>query len=410
MRLGKLSVLCLAALLPGLLRADGPEDAAPVPETPASPPTAAAVEYIPLRGVVFRTADRLFELAIGANLQFRFTNFKFDDVPNAQPDADEFRVRRFKLYLTGYAFDPHLTYRFQVAFENVANGKLLLDDAWLNYRFMDEVSAQGGQSKTPYSRDELFNDGVIQFQERAAAVDAFKPGRDIGAGFTGTVGKGLFVYYAAVFGGVGQTTLRATDHVMPMLRLVVNPLGELGQGEADLDAKPDPRISVGVDGFTNTLKKIDDRNFESNVPNYASSTGWLGRGINLFRTGENVAIRSASADVQFKWSGFSAQAEYFLGRAEGDTGGAILRAKGWYGQVGYLVVPGKLDIALRDAAVDSNRAVSRDVVSTVTGAIDYYFRRHNVKLQGEYSRVHRQLPAGGAANDKVFRLQAQLML
>jgi hypothetical protein len=399
------------AVLPGRLRADSPGGSVPVPERTGSPSPApaSAVEYVPSRGLVFHTADRLFEIAIGANLQVRFTNFDFDDVPDAQADADEFRVRRFKLYLTGYAFDPRLTYRFQVAFENAGNEKLL-DDAWLNYRFGDEISAQAGQSKTPYSRDELYNDGVIQFQERASAVDAFKPGRDVGAGFTGTIGNGFFLYHAAVFGGVGQTTLRATDHVMPMLRLVVNPLGELGLGEADLDAKPAPHVSVGVDGFTNTLKKIDDRNFESNVPNYASSTGWLGRGIASFSTGENVAIRSASADVQFKWMGVSAQAEYFAGRAEGDSSGAILRARGWYAQVGYLVIPGKVDIALRYSAVDPNRAVSRDVVSTATGAADYYFRRHNVKLQGEYSRVHRHFPAGGATRDRVLRFQVQLML
>jgi hypothetical protein len=80
------------------------------------------------------------------------------------------------------------------------------------------------------------------------------------------------------------------------------------------------------------------------------------------------------------------------------------------GQVGYLLVPVKFDVALRYAVIDPNRAVSRDVASTVTGAADYYFQRYNVKLQGEYSRTHRQLPSGGAANDRVFRLQVQLML
>ena len=178
-------------------------------------------------GFAFRTPDRLFELAIGFNLQLRFTHFDFDRCPTPLSDADEFRVRRFKLYFTGYAFDPRLTYRVQLAFENVNNTRLLLDDAWVNYKFMDEISAQMGQSKTPYSRDELYNDGVIQFQERALAVDTFKPGRDTGAGILGSLFGGKMTYMAGVFSGDGQNTLRATDHVMPVVRLVANPIGQM---------------------------------------------------------------------------------------------------------------------------------------------------------------------------------------
>ncbi len=259
-------------------------------------------------------------------------------MPNALSDADEFRVRRFKLYFTGYAFDPKLTYRVQLAFENVNNTRLLLDDAWINYKFMDEISAQMGQSKTPYSRDELYNDGVIQFQERALAVDTFKPGRDTGAGILGSLFGGKMTYMAGAFSGDGQNTLRATDHVMPVVRLVATPLGQLppSGGEMDLDCHKSPALSFGVDGFTNTLRKITDIAFELNTENYASPTGWLGRNIGLFTIGEDVFVESASADIQFKWLGFSAQAEYFAGHAEGDTSGVRLRANGWYGQARLL--------------------------------------------------------------------------
>ena len=333
-------------------------------------------------------------------------------MPNALSDADEFRVRRFKLYFTGYAFDPKLTYRVQLAFENVNNTRLLLDDAWINYKFMDEISAQMGQSKTPYSRDELYNDGVIQFQERALAVDTFKPGRDTGAGILGSLFGGKMTYMAGAFSGDGQNTLRATDHVMPVVRLVANPFGRMtpAEGEADLDCHKDPALSFGVDGFTNTLRKITDIAFELNTENYASPTGWLGRNIGLFTTGEDVFVESASADIQFKWLGFSAQAEYFAGHAEGDTSGVRLRANGWYGQAGFFVIPGKWDLAARYSVVDYNQGAPHNETNVVTAATDWYFKKNNVKLQFDYSQTHRQRPAGLPANDQLFRFQLQLML
>jgi phosphate-selective porin OprO/OprP len=412
MRWAARAVVWAALAVSQILRADEGPDPALAAEQEAAPAAAVpgGLEYVPLRGFVFRTQDKLLELAVGFNLQLRFTRFDFDPVGGAPADANEFRVRRFKLYFTGYAFDPKLTYRLQLAFENVNTPKLLLDDAWLNYKFIDEISVQMGQSKTPYSREELYYDSVVEFTERASAVDAFKPGRDIGAGALGSVSGGLFSYMAGVFNGAGQSTTRTNDHVMPMLRLVVNPMGDLGQGEPDLTGRPSPVVSFGVDGFTNTLRKVDDVDFESGVPNYASPTGWLGRNVGLFTIGEDVFVESASADFQFKWMGLSAQGEYFVGRAEGDASGVILRARGWYAQAGYMVVPHKVDLAVRYSVVDANRARAHDTNSVVTAASNWYIRRNHLKLGLDYSRTHRQRAAGEPANDQLFRLQVQLAL
>lgn len=404
------AILCGTMLGSAVLRAEGGPDPAQLPEPSATPSPVPPIEYIPLRGFAFRTPDKLFEMAVGFNLQLRFTRFDYDQVAGALEDANEFRIRRFKLYFTGYAFDPRLTYRMQLAFENVNNTRLLLDDIWLNYRFMDEISAQMGQSKTPYSRNELYNDGVIEFQERALAVDAFKPGRDMGASILGSLGKGRLTYMAGVFGGDGQNTLRTSDHAMPMIRLVANPIGQIGVGESDLEGRTTPALSFGIDGFTNTLKKTGDTVLESSTPNYASPTGWFGKNIGLFATGENIFIESASADVQLKWMGLSVQGEYFVGHAKGDTSGVKLRAYGWYAQSGYLVIPHKVELAARYSLVDANRAVFRDQSSVVTGAATWYIKRNNVKLQLDYSRTHRQRASGVPANDQLFRLQAQLML
>jgi phosphate-selective porin OprO and OprP len=390
----------IAVVAPAAQTAPAATDKATEPE-PVKP-----IEYVEYRGIVFRTPDGLFEASLGFNLQVRFTHFDIDAAAGGL-DANEFRVRRFKLFMSGFAFDPRLTWRFQADFASTAANRYL-DDAWLNWKFADAVSAQFGQYKTPFSREELYNDGFLQFPERSIAVDAFKPSRDIGFMAAGSFCQNVFAYQAGVFGGDGQNTLRVSNHVMPMLRLVFNPLGPMGNSEADLQNHKTPALSFGANGFLNTLRKTSEAAFESQL-NYAGPSGWLGRNVGLFTTGEEVEIESWGLDAQFKWHGFSVQAEGFWGQAEGDTSGVRLYAYGWYGQAGYMILPSRLDIAVRYAIVDYNRNVSGDALSTVTAATSYYFRRNSMKLVLDYTRTHRQRADGSPANDQAFLVQAQLM-
>ncbi|HEY4231415.1 MAG TPA: porin, partial [Thermoanaerobaculia bacterium] len=366
-----------------------------------------AIQYVEGRGIVFRSPDNLFEASLGFNLQVRFAHFDLDPTTVTGSDADEFRVRRFKLYLSGFALDPRLTWRFQADF--AAPSDRILDDAWLNWRFSDAASVQGGQYKTPFARQELYNDGIIQFPERALATDAFKPSRDIGVMLAGNFLKNQLAYQAGVFGGNGQNTLRASDHVMPMLRLLWNPLGEVGLGEADLQNHEEPAISFGAAGFHNTLEKVSDTGFEAAPLNYAGAAGWLGRNARLFTTGEQVSIQSGGLEGQFKWRGFSVQGEYFVGQALGKDSRVKLFAYGYYGQAGYFILPCKLDVAARYSLVDYNRNTVNDSVSIVSAVSNYYFRRHSLKVTFDYSRTHRQRPLPAEpANDQSFIIQAQL--
>jgi phosphate-selective porin OprO and OprP len=376
------------------------------PDKPAEKPPEKPVTYVEGRGLVFRTPDNLFEGSLGFNLQARYGHVDLDAAVGGL-DTNQFRVRRFKLFMNGFAFDPRLTWRVQLAFEsNVANR--ILDDAWLGWKFADPVAIQMGQYKTPYSRQELYNDGVLQFPERSLATDAFKPSRDIGFMTFGSLGKGLFTYQAGVFGGAGQSNLRTTENVMPVVRLVANPIGTMGASEADIQNHAKPALSFGANGFVNTLRKLTDIAFEAEL-NYAGPAGWLGRNVSRFQLGEEVDIESWGLDAQFKWCGFSLQAEGFWGQAKGQTSGARVYAYGWYAQAGYFILPEKLDLAGRYSYVDYNRSVSRGGVSVISAATSYYFRRNSLKVVLDYSRTHRQRPSGQPANDSAFIVQAQLM-
>lgn len=375
-------------------------------ETAATPPKP-AIQYVEGRGLVFRTPDNLFEASLGFNLQVRFTHFDLETIAGSI-DVDEFRVRRFKLFLSGFALDPRLTWRFQAAFESTAANRYL-DDAWMNWEFSNALSLQAGQYKTPFSRDELYGDGVLQFAERALATEAFKPSRDIGVMAAGSFCDDRFVYQAGVFSGTGQNTLRTSDHVMPMVRTVWNVLGTMGQGETDLQDHKEPALSLGAAGFHNSLRKISDVAFEGLVLNYAGPSGWLGRNVGLFQIGEEVSIQSGGLEAQFKWHGLSVQGEYYVGQAEGKTSRARLYSYGYYGQAGFFILPTRLDVAARYSLVNYNRNVAGNNLSIVSAAANWYIRRNAFKIGLDYSRTHRQRPGLAPVNDQAIVIQAQLM-
>src|SRR5262245_47697542 len=143
--LGVSGALALADEPAAPLPAESVEAFAPDPATP--PPAKPLISYVENRGVVFRTPDDLFEASLGFNLQVRYTHFDFD-AASTNIDANEFRVRRFKLFMSGFAFDPRLTWRFQADF--AAPSARLFDDGWLNWKFAEAASIQFGQYKTPF--------------------------------------------------------------------------------------------------------------------------------------------------------------------------------------------------------------------------------------------------------------------
>jgi phosphate-selective porin OprO/OprP len=369
---------------------------------------AKAVDYKPGNGFTFNSSDGNFQLSVGGRIQPRYTYTDAEAAAGSAQDVSEWRVRRTKLYFGGYAYSRDLTYRVQLALENGGNAKIL-DDAYWSYRFGEEVRLQAGQFKIPFARQEITSDGALQFVDRANAVDAFKPSYDFGAMFHGKIAGGLFAYNAGVFGGTGQSTVRTTNNNALAARLAVNPLGEMSYSEADLERNAKPLVSIGAGYFVNTLKRSATAVFESVTPSYAASAGWLGKGAALFDAAEKVDIDSFGVDIAFKWAGLSAQGEYFYGHAEGQKTGKTLNARGMYAQAGYFLLPGRVEVAARYSYVDPSRNTANDLQTEAQGAVSCYFYGHNLKLQADYSNIHKQLAANRTTDDKQARLQAQVV-
>jgi len=374
---------------------------------------ASPVAYQPGKGFTFTSQDGKFQLSLGGRGQFYYQYLDRDDVNGAASEVSLWRIRRFKIYMGGYAYTKDLTYRVQVDLAKSGTAQML-DDAWINYRFVDEAQLQAGQFKMPFSRGELTSDGALQFVDRANAVDAFKPSYDIGAMVQGKTAGGKLAYNAGLFNGTGQSGTRTTNSGAWAARVVFNPFGEMRYSEADLENTPNPLLSVGANYFANTLKRNSNSTFldtTTTTPAYSGTSGWLGKdaaNTAIFDNTERVDVGTYGFDAAFKWQGFSAQGEYFGGKAEGQTRGRTVHSRGYYGQAGYFLLPKKLEVAARYSSVDPNREKIQDLQVEVTGAVSYYFEGHNLKLQGDYTNIHKQVAGKQATDDKQVRVQAQL--
>jgi phosphate-selective porin OprO/OprP len=371
------------------------------------------VAYQPGKGFTFTSPDGKFQLSLGGRGKFFYQYLDRDDVNGAANEVSLWRIRAFKVYMGGYAYTKNLMYRVQVDLAKSGTAQMM-EDAWINYRFVEEAQLQAGQFKMPFSRGELTSDGALQFVDRSNAVDSFKPSYDIGAMVQGKAAGGKLAYNAGLFNGTGQSGTRTTNSGAWAARVVFNPFGEMRYSEPDLENTPTPLLALGAGYFANTLKRNGNATFldtSSTLPAYAGTSGWLGKAAAntaIFDNTERVDVGTYGFDAAFKWRGLSAAGEYFGGKAEGQDLGRTVKARGYYGQAGYFLLPKKLEVAARYSSVDPNREKTQDLQVEVTGAVSYYFQGHNLKLQGDYTNIHKQVAGKQATDDKQVRVQAQL--
>src|SRR6266567_1380274 len=193
---------------------------------------------------------------VGGRLQARYSFLDRDqdsrDASQVQ-DISEWRIRRMKFWLGGYAYTKDLTYYVQTDFTQSANAKFI-DYAYFNYKIANELQVLAGQTKIPFGRQWLTSSSALQFVDRSPTSDAFRPGYDTGVILNGKIAGGLVNYNLGIVGGDGQGIVRATNDNAYAARVTVNPLGDMPYGEADLDRIEKPLLSFGANYFYDVLQ------------------------------------------------------------------------------------------------------------------------------------------------------------
>ncbi len=379
------------------------------------------VKYKLGEGFNFTSADGNFSSSIGGLFQVRYTFMDLDkDNDTASKHAQnssKFELKRIKLLFGGNAYSKDLTYKLSLNFSNITGGTTtnggLMEESWMNYRLYDEVQFRFGQDKVQFARQWLTPSTALQFVDTSVVTNAFAPGYDTGLAVHGKVAKGIVNYSIAALGGVGQNTFRTTTDNAFAARVVVNPFGELKNTEADFDNSVKPLLSVGTNFYRDTIYSGETNNL-----GFTKSSGWYSIGSTLmpaaqkFTAGEVLDFNTVGIDTAFKWKGLSVTGEYFYAEAQGKK--STVSADGFYAQAGYFVIPQKVELAYRYSYLDPNRNVGNDRWVENTAAASWYLNKNFLKLQADYTLVHKQAAIASTSGkndtgDQQVRFQAQML-
>ncbi|MCK6526892.1 OprO/OprP family phosphate-selective porin [Myxococcota bacterium] len=260
-----------------------------------------------------------------------------------------------------------------------------ISEAYVAFAPAREVQVQAGVTRVPFGRQATASSFALALWERAMASERMAPPREPGLVVGGAVGK-------------------AVGSVLPegALRYAVGVFN--GGGDWTGDADPGPRVAgrVSVD----LLAPWDARESNFALPKAAISIG--GAANHAWELEADTLTVQGDLGVRF-WR-FSLQGEAFWSRAVPtfDTEGIpeLLTEResfGWYGQLGFMLVPGRLEVAARVDGYDDNTAIedAGDRLD-VAGGVNVFLWEGRVGLQLDY--VHRVELAASAEtpNDSVI--------
>jgi phosphate-selective porin len=358
--------------------------------------------YVPGKGFTAATADGKYKLQIGGygQLIYRYTDFD----SRAADDRSDFDIRRFKLVLKGNVVSKNFGYKFS---GDISSG-FRTEDVFINYKFGAPLTVQVGQFKPPQARQELTSAAKQLFPERSLANDTFNLGRDQGVQAAGSFADKLVEYRLGLFNGNGPNIGNPDNRHMVTGRLDLNPLGAYAMDEAGWGGDK-PLVNVGGSFAWNKIG-ANDVGGKFSVDNDVMDValGLDGFDANTFTAayGSDLTWLLWTANVNAAWKGATFAAEYYDLNADPDLGGDW-DADGYYVQAGYQVIPKTLELAVRYSEVesdDANASAKFDKSNTQFG-VNYYFAKHNAKLQADYTMVEDDLAAD--KDDDIFRLQAQ---
>lgn len=350
------------------------------------------------KGIRFETEDGNYSLAIVPKLQLRYA---FANREGAANDAQSLMVRRVYLGFEGNFLNPNLTYN--VTLNGIVGGTAanLLYYTYLNYHFSDAAQIKAGLHKLAFNRQEMTGDGKQQFIERSLANERFNLDRAVGLVLWGQPWEKKFEYYVTLANGrATNANLNANQEMAYVARFAFNPMGEYGYAESDLEDRGEAALTIGVAGEYHTEEPT----------------------VSLLEDD----VLTGSADIGFKYRGFSFQGEGFWRRSDpGAT--AVIQDAGFYAQAGYFVIPKKVELAVRAAMLfddlgDNGGGVYFDngSLTSLGGAndgvdegadadneqeysavINYFIKGYHLKLQAQYSFI---VDGVAGANDVVNHL------
>ncbi|HZE89486.1 MAG TPA: porin [Verrucomicrobiae bacterium] len=338
-------------------------------------------------GPTFQSGDN--SLTIGGFAQFRYTGdsreqFDADTAGSGVGGNDgysqQFAVQRIRLILSGGMFKPWLKYEFEWEFANTTGtNDNKVKDAAISVTKWNMATIKMGQFKTPFSLEEITSDTRLEFVDRSITDAKYAPSREQGFTLNGLTKDKKFGYNVGMFNGGGEAKPQDDQGLMYAGRAWWDPTGEYRLAESANDAPEKNIFHVGV----------------------AVRTGETQRGTATAGVFENPNNETAyNLELAWRYHRLFATGEYFLmaDELQNPTVAPTVRSDGWHAQVGYMITPKNLEVALRYAEIDPDEDIVNDKVAEERVALGYYFIGHNLKVQVDGGRVS----YGSAVSDPAY--------
>lgn len=360
------------------------------------------------KGLKVTAADSSFSLKISPRFQTMYEgnlNLNNDDW------EEKFIIKRARIKLEGFAFDPSLEYKIELAFSNrdigrgipqTNNAGNILLEALVKWNFHRNLELWAGQTKLPGNRERVISSQNLQFVDRSILNSYFTLDRDIGIQLRNKFNIQSAVFNQAVSIATGEGKNITTNNAGGRnytFRLEALPFGEFkDKGDyigADLAREETPRLAIGV---SYDLNKQASR-----------ENGQSGSFLEAKRDLHTLFI-----DGMFKYKGSSLMFEYALktathGPVVALENGTVLQSfatgNGLNLQAGYLF-KNNVELSARYSQVTPDEETQRNNEEEYTLGLSKYISGHNLKVQGDISMVQEQ----GLDDQLRFRLQLEIGL
>lgn len=370
------------------------------------------------KGLSVTAADSSMHL----KASFRFQSL-FESKGDLNSDSEwtsGFLVRRARLKFDGWAVNPNLSYKVELAlsnrdlstskdFEETSGAPKIILDAVLKWKFHKNFELWAGQTKLPGNRQRVVSSQKMQLVDRSLVNSIFNIDRDMGVHLRGKFkyGRGVIKPIVAVSMGEGRNvTTKNIGGLNYTGRLEFLPFGDFaGKGdyfEADLKRESTPKLALGASynvNFGASRQKQSGAFLVDADGNYFEND-----------------LQTIFVDAMFKYRGFSVLAEYADKRCILDqgivheevmdemidaNGKTYYTGKGLSIQSGY-VFKNNWEIATRFTTVTPDWDMSFTGLKEYTLGLSKYVVGHNLKVQSD---VTLQDKDGKDVNSLRYRLQ-----
>ncbi|MGB0985166.1 MAG: porin [Saprospiraceae bacterium] len=360
-------------------------------------------------------------------------NIRFQSLYNSQRSlADReswessFLVRRARLKFGGWAINPNLAYKIELALSNRDLGskhdfgetneapKVVLD-AVVKWKAHKNLTIWAGQTKLPGNRERVVSSQKLQMVDRSLVNSIFNVDREMGVQLRSKfkIGNGVIKPILSWSFGEGRNITKTNIggfHYMGRVEWL--PLGEFSsKGDyfgSDLKREKTPKLAIaGSYSMNNGAARQKQSGRFLTLTDDEGNENYL-----------NNNLQTIFADMMFKYNGFSLMGEYahkivadkeireqqdLRTQILDDNGRSYYTGSGFNVQAGYLFKK-NIEVSARYTNVMPDTDVSFSGVEEYTLGLSKYIVGHALKLQTDVSYLDN---GEGSDNDLRYRFQME---